>query len=822
MLLKIGSKGEDVVTLQMTLKLRGYDIGPSGADGIFGQGTYNAVKKFQADHNLGADGIVGPATQEALHHDYSGNTDYGELIKMGSSGPQVAEIQRLLIKAGYEVGSSGADGMFGQGTYNAVKRFQADHNLGVDGIVGSATKKALKNAGSGRSERLLRLGSQGEDVRTLQMTLKLRGYDIGPSGADGIFGQGTYNAVKKFQADHNLGADGIVGPATQEALHHDYSGNTDYGELIKMGSSGPQVAEIQRLLIKAGYEVGSSGADGMFGQGTYNAVKRFQADHNLGVDGIVGSATKKALKNAGSGRSERLLRLGSQGEDVRTLQMTLKLRGYDIGPSGADGIFGQGTYNAVKKFQADHNLGADGIVGPATQEALHHDYSGNTDYGELIKMGSSGPQVAEIQRLLIKAGYGVGSSGVDGMFGQGTYNAVKRFQADHNLGADGIVGPATKSALYCTEGATTHVSGGPGVSKFVKVAQAQEFHERIVTSDGEGDNMTPYGAWFGMNGVPWCAIFVSWCANQAGILGSIVPRYSYCADAVNWYRSKGRYRTRQSGYTPKAGDVIFFYDASKEAPFCHTGIVTGYENGEVITTEGNKDQAVRHNLRYSHDYWKIHGYGDNGGIKYTQKEIGEAISKVGFAKILGVTLTGETNEVHLTRGALNITLKTALNATFGNPDGKINISKDGIEVEVTNNNCGLSTKCIKDNINRLLEKGVGFSKTEEILKGATIKFKVDSINPLKLVLEMETKILEDKLTVSQSIEVEFTNNNFNESDFKSDMMTELYGLLGTIATGFSSIISSVSSFFESLGPFSPIEIIKALFEFIKSIPIIPI
>ena len=54
MILKIGSKGEDVKKLQQKLGL--------GADGVFGPGTEKAVKKWQIDHNLGADGIVGEGT----------------------------------------------------------------------------------------------------------------------------------------------------------------------------------------------------------------------------------------------------------------------------------------------------------------------------------------------------------------------------------------------------------------------------------------------------------------------------------------------------------------------------------------------------------------------------------------------------------------------------------------------------------------------------------------------------------------------------------------------------------------------------------------
>jgi peptidoglycan hydrolase-like protein with peptidoglycan-binding domain len=54
MLLKIGSKGEDVKKLQAKLGL--------GADGIFGAGTATAVKKWQAENGLTADGVVGDGT----------------------------------------------------------------------------------------------------------------------------------------------------------------------------------------------------------------------------------------------------------------------------------------------------------------------------------------------------------------------------------------------------------------------------------------------------------------------------------------------------------------------------------------------------------------------------------------------------------------------------------------------------------------------------------------------------------------------------------------------------------------------------------------
>ncbi len=64
-------------------------------------------------------------------------------LRKGSRGTEVKELQRLLIKAGYSCGKYGADGKFGESTLEAVMAYQADHNLQVDGVVGSKTWNIL-------------------------------------------------------------------------------------------------------------------------------------------------------------------------------------------------------------------------------------------------------------------------------------------------------------------------------------------------------------------------------------------------------------------------------------------------------------------------------------------------------------------------------------------------------------------------------------------------------------------------------------------------------------------------------------------------------
>lgn len=95
-----------------------------------------------------------------------------------------------------------------------------------------------------------------------------------------------------------------------------------------------------------------------------------------------------------------------------------------------------------------------------------------------------------------------------------------------------------------------------------------------------GDDWTKYGAWYGMNGNPWCAMFVSWCANQAQIPQGIIPKLAYVPYIVNFFLQRGRYKARGS-YTPRKGDIVFFGDSD------HVGLVEGVSGNNVITIEGN-------------------------------------------------------------------------------------------------------------------------------------------------------------------------------------------------------------------------------------------
>ncbi|MGW3951250.1 peptidoglycan-binding domain-containing protein [Streptomyces sp. NPDC004752] len=125
------------------------------------------------------------------------------------------------------------------------------------------------------------------------------------------------------------------------------------------------------------------------------------------------------------------MRQGSSGERVKTVQYLLKTDGSGV---TVDGAFGSGTESAVRSFQSAHGLAADGVVGPATWQALI----------VTVRQGSSGPAVQAVQGQLNAHGSALTA---DGAFGPATDSAVRSFQSAHGLAADGVVGPATWQAL---------------------------------------------------------------------------------------------------------------------------------------------------------------------------------------------------------------------------------------------------------------------------------------------------------------------------------------------------------------------------------------
>lgn len=142
------------------------------------------------------------------------------------------------------------------------------------------------------AEPTLERGSKGPDVKGLQEALIE--LDFKPGAVDGIFGVYTESAVKLFQSWAGLDQDGIVGPLTWEKL--DLADKSD--PTLTKGDKRVAVRGLQRMLRTRGFEPGE--IDGDFGAKTEGAVRAFQSDHGLDVDGIVGPKTWDALRQVES------------------------------------------------------------------------------------------------------------------------------------------------------------------------------------------------------------------------------------------------------------------------------------------------------------------------------------------------------------------------------------------------------------------------------------------------------------------------------------------------------------------------------------------
>lgn len=271
----------------------------------------------------------------------------------------------------------------------------------------------VKNVAESYPGVLLRLGSNGEDVRTIQRQLNRirQNYPSMPSipETNGIFDAATRAAVIRFQNIFGLTPDGIVGKATWYKIKQIYNAVKKVSELY---SEGITISEVDRIF-------------------------------------------------------STVLKRGSRGTDVRTIQYYLNFIAFfnDRLPEiKADGIFGPATENSVKAFQREYGLTVDGIVGRATWYALQDAYYGilnslPDEYrsyssllypGYTVTTGASGNVVTQLQtflRTIARNNSAVPLISVDGIYGNQTKAAVTAVQKLSDLPQTGAVGPLTWNAI---------------------------------------------------------------------------------------------------------------------------------------------------------------------------------------------------------------------------------------------------------------------------------------------------------------------------------------------------------------------------------------
>ena len=311
-LFKRGSRGDGVYALTSRLSEMGYPVSPTN---YYSDSVAAAVRLFQSANGLSADGMAGKLTQEKLYSvsaiGYSESRQtYPTLVRGDRGMALLYTLQQRLKDLGYY--TIRVDGIFGSGTQRAVRWFQSVNGLSVTGKADNATQQLLYSAqakaASGYSpesyDTLSRSNRYKAAVVPLQRRLKALGYLSG--SADGYFGSNTYRAVRNFQSRNGLSVTGVADSGTQQLLYSSSarpaSGSSSSGSgsstgyrLLYWGCRGDAVKRLQQALIDAGYKSYVRSADGIYGQWTYDAVRAYQRDVGLSVDGIAGKNTQNKL-----------------------------------------------------------------------------------------------------------------------------------------------------------------------------------------------------------------------------------------------------------------------------------------------------------------------------------------------------------------------------------------------------------------------------------------------------------------------------------------------------------------------------------------------
>lgn len=235
-----------------------------------------------------------------------------------------------------------------------------------------------------------------------------------------------------------------------------------------------------------------------------------------------------------------ILRKGSTGPEVKSLQKKLLQIGYYLGSYGADGDYGDATVTAVRKFQKDNSLAVDGEAGPNTLAAVD----------KVL------PIVQQEQKAIA--------------------NRLRQAQPK-DFSVQPIINWAEDERNYTEKDSLTDLDDktkNAGDDNYTKYSQ-------------EVDALGVFSAQ--VQGQPWCATWVTdGFINTYGVdkgldmlcQPSKNSNAACCGDAAEYYQKAGRWYT-----SPQVGDQVFFKTTKYQ--YAHTGIVTEATDTEVTTIEGN-------------------------------------------------------------------------------------------------------------------------------------------------------------------------------------------------------------------------------------------
>jgi len=366
-----------------------------------------------------------------------------QTLQPGSSGATTNKLQSQLKEGGYLSGD--INGSYDSATTEAVKAFQRDRGLTVDGIAGANTIATLNGLTTGSAV------ATGTGVATGSGVQSSACIPTGSSIATGsAITSGSGITTGTGIASGSTVATGMAIPT---------------GQTLRPGSTNTTVDTLQKRLKDKGYIL-TENMSGTYDSSTTAAVIEFQKDNNLVADGIAGfqtitelnSDTKSDLKS--DLLTSQTLQPGVKGSVVSKLQSRLKEEGFYKGEISGD--YDVSTTEAVRKFQLDKKIFADGIASndtitklneitvssgadsiPITNDTVPHGACVQTS--QTLRPGVKGSVISTLQSRLKEEGFYKGE--ISGDYDVSTTEAVTVFQRTRGLGADGIAGTNTIKEL---------------------------------------------------------------------------------------------------------------------------------------------------------------------------------------------------------------------------------------------------------------------------------------------------------------------------------------------------------------------------------------
>ena len=377
-------------------------------------------------------------------------------LRQGSRGQAVTELQQDLNTLGYAAGK--ADGIYGANTANAVKAFQRDNGLSVDGVAGPATQSAIDlklRAGGSAS------GSGSGNSGTITAGVNVRAEAKSGSTILGTLSKGTKVTVLDISGSWvHVQSGSLTGYVFEDYI--------DIDKAQDGGASGPVVSEESFTgVVKVSGSLNVRKGPGT----TYAVVGKLRNGDKVTVTGSTDGWYAISYDGGTGYVSSAYITKSDGSETTSTPGGDEDAEGYVIasalnvrsGPGTNYNILGKlysgdlveilGSSNGWYKIVYDSGEGyvsAEYVqkgappddIPPSTNDMLNKDL----DIDTTLKVGSTGSKVKDLQTALNIQGFYSGA--IDGVYDSAVQSAVKAFQKAAGLDADGIAGNYTLATVY--------------------------------------------------------------------------------------------------------------------------------------------------------------------------------------------------------------------------------------------------------------------------------------------------------------------------------------------------------------------------------------